>query len=151
MLKKTITYTDFNGTERTEDHYFNLGKVEAMELSMDMPDGVSEAIGADLDDNNEAAAKRLVEKLGGKGILEYIKDLIRKSYGRKSEDGRRFIKKEEYTQEFFETPAYDALIIDLMTNDLAAANFVKGILPTDLAETVAAIEAKRASENKAAN
>ena len=151
MLKKTITYTDFNGTERTEDHYFNLGKVEAMELSMDMPDGVSEAIGADLDDNNEAAAKRLVEKLGGKCILEYIKDLIRKSYGRKSEDGRRFIKKEEYTQEFFETPAYDALIIDLMTNDLAAANFVKGILPNDLAETVAAIEAKRASENKAAN
>ena len=150
MLKKEITYTDFNGKERTESHYFNLGKVEAMELSMDMPNGVAEAIEGDLEDN-ETTAKRLVEKLGGKGILEYIKDLIRKSYGRKSEDGRRFIKDEAYTQEFFETPAYDALIIDLMTDDLAAANFVKGILPADLAETVAKIEAKRASEAKATN
>lgn len=31
MLKKTITYNDYNGNERTEDLYFNLSQAEVME------------------------------------------------------------------------------------------------------------------------
>lgn len=147
MLKKTLTYTDYDGKQRTEDHYFNLGKVEAMELAMDMPDDVNDAIDGDAKDNIDEAAKRLVEKLGGKGILNYMKDLIAKSYGVKSEDGRRFIKNPELFEEFQQTPAYDALIIDLMTDETQAAAFVNGVLPPDLAATVAAIEAKKNAGN----
>ena len=32
MLKKTITYTDYNGVRRTEDFWFNLSKAEIMEM-----------------------------------------------------------------------------------------------------------------------
>ena len=31
MIKKTVTYTDYNGVERTESFYFNLSKAEVME------------------------------------------------------------------------------------------------------------------------
>ena len=40
MLKKTITYTDYNGMERTEDFYFNLSKAELMEMEMSTTGGM---------------------------------------------------------------------------------------------------------------
>ena len=147
MLKKTITYTDFNGTERTEDFYFNLLKNEALDIAFDLPDDVTASIDGDLDDVTEKAASRLVDKLGNKGIKGFIENLIRKSYGVKSEDGRRFIKKDELTEEFMQTPAYDAFIMELMTDDVAAANFVTGVLPADLADNASKIMAKNASAN----
>lgn len=147
MLKKTITYTDFNGTERTEDFYFNLLKNEALDIAFDLPDDVTASIDGDLDDVTEKAASKLVDKLGNKGIKGFIENLIRKSYGVKSEDGRRFIKKDELTEEFMQTPAYDAFIMELMTDDVAAANFVTGVLPADLADNASKIMAKNASTN----
>lgn len=147
MLKKTITYTDFNGTERTEDFYFNLLKNEALDIAFDLPDDVTASIDGDLDDVTEKAASRLVDKLGNKGIKGFIENLIRKSYGVKSEDGRRFIKKDELTEEFMQTPAYDVFIMELMTDDVAAANFVTGVLPADLADNASKIMAKNASAN----
>ena len=144
MLKKTITYTDFNGNERTEDHYFNLLKTEPLKIAMDLPDGVTDAIDKDLEDNTEESAKRLVEKLGNKGVMEFIEDLIRRSYGKKSEDGRSFIKKPELTEEFMQSPAYDEFYMEMMTNDVAAANFVTGVLPKDLADDASRIMAKSA-------
>ena len=147
MLKKTITYIDFNGTERTEDHYFNLLKNEALDIAFDLPDDVTASIDGDLDDVTEKAASRLVDKLGNKGIKGFIENLIRKSYGVKSEDGRRFIKKDELTEEFMQTPAYDVFIMELMTDDVAAANFVTGVLPADLADNASKIMAKNASAN----
>ena len=44
MLKKTITYTDYNGSERTEDFYFNLTKAEIMEMEMSTTGGLAEMI-----------------------------------------------------------------------------------------------------------
>ena len=144
MLKKTITYTDFNGNERTEDFYFNLLKTEALKIANDLPDGITDAIDKDLEDNAEESAKRLVEKLGNKGIMEFIEDLIRRSYGKKSEDGRSFIKDPKLTEAFMQSPAYDEFYMEMMTNDVAAANFVTGILPRDLADDASRIMAKSA-------
>lgn len=49
-------------------------------------------------------------------------------YGVKSEDGRRFMKSEEISRSFMESPAYEILFEELVTNDKAAADFVNAVM-----------------------
>ena len=92
MLKKTVNYEDFDGNKRTEDLYFNLTKLEATEFALDLPDEITdEVVKEGASAANMEAATRIVQKLGGKGIIDYIRKLVLKSYGIKSEDGKRFI------------------------------------------------------------
>ena len=134
MLKKTVTYEDFDGNQRTEDLYFNLTRTEATEFALELPDNVTNSITEN--DTDEQVAKKFVEQIGGKGVFEFIKKLVLKSYGVKSLDGRRFIKKPELTEEFSQTLAYDQFIMDLMQNEVAAAEFVNAVIPASLAEKV---------------
>lgn len=124
MLKKTITFTDYNGVERTEDFYFNLNKAEVMEMEMGTTGGFAEMI------NGIIAAKDVP------ALISIFKDMILKAYGQKSPDGRRFIKSKELSEEFSQTEAYVSLYMELATNDEAAANFVNGIMPKDLVNEV---------------
>jgi hypothetical protein len=50
----------------------------------------------------------------------------------RSEDGKRFIKNDQLREEFTQTAAYDALFMELATDEDAAANFIQGILPKDM-------------------
>lgn len=120
MLKKTITYTDYNGTERTEDFYFNLNKAELAEMEMSTQGGLGDKI------------KRIVEAKDIPSIVEIFKDLILKAYGVKSDDGKRFIKTKALTEEFTQTEAYSELFMELATNEDEAANFINSIIPKDL-------------------
>lgn len=117
MLKKSITYTDYNGTERTEDFYFNLSKAELMEMEMGTSGGLSEMI------------QKIVAAQDAPAIIKIFKDLVLKAYGEKSPDGKRFIKSEELATEFSQTEAYSQLFMELATDADAAANFVNGIVP----------------------
>ena len=117
MLKKTITYTDYNGTERTEDFYFNLTKAEIMEMEMGVEGGLVEMI------NKIVAAK------DAPAIIAIFKKLILKAYGEKSADGKRFIKSDEISTAFSQTEAYSDLYMELATNADEAAKFVNGIVP----------------------
>lgn len=119
MLKKTITYTDYEGVQRTEDHYFNLSKAEAIEMQ------VGEVGGFD------AMIKRIVAAEDNKKIVEIFKELILKAYGQKSPDGKRFIKSKELSEAFSQTEAYVELYIELATVTEAAVAFVKGIMPPE--------------------
>ena len=119
MLKKTITYTDYNGTERTEDFYFNLTKAEIMEMEMSTSGGLAESI------------QRIVAAQDAPAIIKIFKDLVLKAYGEKSPDGRRFIKSDEITEAFSQTEAYSILFMELATDDKAAAKFVNGIIPAN--------------------
>lgn len=118
MLKKTITYTDYNGTERTEDFYFNLSKAELMEMEMSTTGGMIELI------------QRIVAAQDSPAIIKIFKDLIMKAYGEKSLDGKRFIKSEEISNAFAQTEAYSQLFMELATDADAAARFVNGIIPS---------------------
>ena len=80
MFKKTITYTDYDGNERTEDFYFNLTKAELLDMEMSTEGGLEKMI------NKIISTKDTVK------IIAVFKDLIAKSYGEKSADGKRFIK-----------------------------------------------------------
>lgn len=126
MLKKTITYTDYNGSSRTEDFYFNLSKAESMEMEMSTSGGLSEMI------------RRIVAEQDMPAIVKIFKDLILKAYGEKSADGRRFIKSDEISKAFSETEAYSILFMELATDADAAAKFVNGIVPNDAAANAAA-------------
>ena len=117
MLKKSITYTDLNGVERTEDFYFNLSKPEIVKMQSSVQGGL------------DVRLKGIANVLNGAAILDFFEDLIRKSYGIKSEDGRRFMKSEEISRDFMETPAYEVLFEELVTNDKAAAEFVNAVIP----------------------
>lgn len=124
MLKKTITFTDYNGVERTEDFYFNLNKAEVMEMEMGTTGGFADMI------NGIIAAKDVP------ALISIFKDMILKAYGQKSPDGRRFIKSKELSEEFSQTEAYVSLYMELATDDEAAANFVNCIMPHDLVNEV---------------
>ena len=139
MLKKTVNYTDFDGNERTETHYFNLTQTELIDMAMGLPGGVTESLGEDPSKlDPETAGIALMNKLGGQGIINFIKELVLKAYGEKSEDGRRFIKDEKITKEFSQTLAYDAIIMEFMTNDVAAADFINKIIPANVLDKMTA-------------
>ena len=120
MLKKSITFTDYNGTERTEDFYFNLSKAEIMEMEMSTAGGLSEML------------QNIVKTQDAPSIIKIFKDLILKAYGQKSPDGKRFIKSNELATEFSQTEAYSQLFMELATDADAAAKFVNGIVPGDI-------------------
>lgn len=65
-------------------------------------------------------------------IMEIFKKLIYDSYGVKSDDGRRFIKKKEVKDAFMETEAYSMLIMELISDPDKANKFILGIMPKDI-------------------
>ena len=121
MLKKTIAYTDYNGTQREEDFYFNLTKAELMEMEMSTSGGLAEMI------------QNIVKAQDAPSIIKVFKDLVLKAYGEKSLDGKRFMKVDEngtpLSIAFSQTEAYSNLFMELATNTEAASEFVNGIVP----------------------
>lgn len=139
MLKKTMTYTDYDNNERTETLYFNMNQLELTEFAADLPEDLFDTIaGEDGKSLDDQVAIRIADKLGYKGIISFLKKLVLDSYGEKSEDGRRFVKKPEKTEEFSQSIAFDTLMTELMSNDEAAANFVNAIIPADIADKISA-------------
>ena len=120
MLKKTITYVDYNGMERTEDFYFNLSKAEVAEMELSVQGGFSKML------------EEIVASKDNVQIVNLFKQMVLKSYGEKSPDGRRFIKSDEIAQAFAQTEAYSEIFMELALNEDKAAEFVNGIMPANL-------------------
>ena len=125
MLKKTITYTDYNGNERTEDFYFNLNKAELIEMEMTTEGGLSEKM------------KKIVASNDKAGLIKEFKDLVLKAYGEKSDDGKHFVKNEKVREAFSQTEAYSQIFMELATDDKAASDFINGIVPADVGKAAA--------------
>lgn len=120
MLKKTITYTDYNGIERKEDFYFNLTKAELMEMEIGTTGGLAESL------------QKIVDAKDAPTIIKIFKDVVLKAYGEKSADGRSFVKVKDgklLAEDFSQTEAYSILFMELATDSDAAAKFVNGIMP----------------------
>lgn len=122
MLKKMITYVDYDGTERVEDFYFNLNKAEVTEMELSHTGGLTKLI------------EKIIAEKDMKRLIELFKDLILRAYGEKSLDGKRFNKSQEIRDSFSSTEAYSNLFMELATNSDAATKFVNGILPKDLTQ-----------------
>ena len=126
MLKKIITYTDYNGVERTEPFYFNLSKAELMEMELGVTGGMTEML------------DKIIAAKDAPSLMKTFKEMIMKSYGIKSDDGKRLIKSEELAIAFTQTEAYSVLFMELITDDKAAADFVNAIIPNEIKDKVAA-------------
>lgn len=124
MLKKTITYVDYDGIERTEEHYFNLTESELTKKEMSESGGYTKKL------------EKMIQAKDAKSFMEVIADVIRMAYGQKSPDGRRFIKNNDIFEEFEQTEAYNKLFMELVSDDEAASDFIVGILPRDIATRV---------------
>lgn len=120
MLKKTITYTDYNGETRTEEFYFNLNKAELLEMDMSIDGGM------------EAFINKIASTQDKPTLIKLFKEIILKAYGEKSLDGKYLDKSEELSRKFSHTEAYSVLFMELATSDEAAALFINGIIPQDV-------------------
>lgn len=120
MYKKTITYEDYNGVERTEDFWFNLTKAELMKMEMSTQSGMSDLL------------QKMMRESDNKRLTELFEELILNAYGEKSLDGKRFVKSKELSEAFSQTEAYSELFFELATNADSAIAFIKGIIPSSL-------------------
>ena len=116
MHKEIITYTDLNGVQRTENFYFDLSKPEIVKMQSSAKGGY------------DVQLKSIAASLDGAKIMEFFENFISKAYGVKTEDGRRFMKSDEISRSFMETPAYEVLFEKLVTDDKCAADFVNAVM-----------------------
>lgn len=131
MLKKTIKYKNFNDEEVSEDFYFNLSKADIIDLEINHPGGYSEHL---------TAVVRLQDNAK---IMAEFKNLMKLSFGERSEDGTRFIKSDLAWIEFTSSNAYSELIMELLTDADAASQFMNGIIPENFAADMEKIAAKQ--------
>lgn len=122
MHKETITYTDYDGNERTENFYFNLNQAELTEMDLSTSGGMKKML------------ERIISEQDSRKIVEIFKEIICKSYGVKSPDGRRFIKSQEVLDDFVQTEAYNQLFMKLATDAQVAAQFMNDIIPQEVSE-----------------
>lgn len=132
MLKKTIKYEDYDGVEREEDFYFNLNKAEIFELQTTTEGGYNERI------------EKAVKAHDMVTVMKLFKDIILRTVGKKSDDGKRFIKSKEIADEFEQSPAYPILFMELATDANAAKEFMSGIIPNLTPEQKAEVEKEMA-------
>ena len=131
MYKTSVKYENFNGVEKERTLYFNLTNQELAEMKFatngDFEDIIDEVI------KNKDYVK----------MLKVFEELIKKSYGEKSEDGEYFDKSEQVFNRFKYSNAYDAFMDKLMTKEDELQNFVFNVIPKSLSD-----EAKKNAEVK---
>ena len=119
MLKKTMTFTDYEGNERTEDHYFNLTRSECLKMEMSTNGGITKLI------------TKLIQTQNMPEVMKIFENFLAQSYGEKSLDGRQFVKSPELFTAFSQTPAYDQLFFTLCTDADEASKFINAIIPNE--------------------
>ena len=131
MFKKTVTYEDYKGNTRTEDFYFNLNKAELVELELSTKGGLT------------VMMDRMIAAQDNATLFKIFKDLVSKSYGVLSDDGRKFVKNQEVLDDFMQTEAYSIIFSELATNAEAAAEFFNNVIPQNLAKELVEEEANK--------
>jgi len=117
MLAKQITYVNFNGEEITETFYFNITKAEIIEMEVSHPGGYVDYL------------ERIMNAKERSELIDAFTKLILSAYGEKSEDGRKFRKSKEISEDFHTSEAYSELLVELMSDEDKASEFVRAILP----------------------
>ena len=131
MLKKTITYTDYDGMERTEDFWFNLSKTELTKLDAELPGGVLGVL------------RKIIDKKDRKALVDFIETLLLRSYGEKTLDGKRFVKTPEMAEEFMQTPAYDEVFMSVLSDTDSQTSFINGVIPQSMAKEIEQTDKKQ--------
>jgi hypothetical protein len=122
MLKRSITYEDYNGESITEDFYFNISQAELVQLEVEVDGGFGRFI------------QNIVKSENTKALVGEFKRIILMSYGIKSDDGKRFMKSDALREAFEQSPAYEVLFMEVAMDEKLGTEFIKGILPKSLVQ-----------------
>ena len=125
MIAKTVTYTDYDGNEVSEKLYFNLNVMELRHIKFD--EEIKEL--SETDNADEKEAKLDI-------VYSLVEQLIVKSYGVKTDDGRSFMKSKEIAENFRNSAAFESIYIDFLTNPSLIPDFVNGILPKNAMDKI---------------
>jgi hypothetical protein len=120
VIKKTITFKDLDDNDVTEDFYFSLSTAELAEMELEKDGGFAEYLRAIISSENRAE------------ILKTFKMIMLLSVGKRAEDGRRFLKSTEITNEFIQSDAYSVLFMELIQDATMLATFIRGIVPASM-------------------
>lgn len=134
MYRTSVKFENYDGEEREMEVLCSLTEAEVIELEVSWDGGL------------KGVLEKIIKEKDQKRMVEMMKMLITKSYGKKSIDGNRFIKNQEVLDEFMQTPAYSELFMLLSTDAEEASKFVNGIIPKKLNDRMAAIETKSPTE-----
>lgn len=126
MLRKVIEYEDYEGVLRKETFIFNINESELMQMELSTTGTFTKKI------------MKLQESLDTKEIMNTFEYIIGKAYGKLSDDGKRLMKSEEISKEFFESPAWNVLFMELFRDSEYAAKFIKDILPKQPEQSIPA-------------
>ena len=125
MITKTITYTDYNGQQVTEEYRFHFSEAELMEMQLGEHGGFNQRI------------QKIINAVDQPALIKLVKQFVLDAYGVKSSDGKRFMKNDELRTAFLESPAYSKIFMELATDDVKAAEFVNGVVPEHMKKDVA--------------
>lgn len=128
MIKKTVNYVDFNGENQVEDIYFNLTKAELTEMELSQEGGLA------------AHITKIQEATDTKQLIELFKGILVKAVGRRSADGKRFIKNDDIREEFLSSEAYSTIFMELAFDADAAVEFITGVMPAGLVKQEDVVE-----------
>lgn len=128
MFADKIKYTDFDGNEQEEEVrlYLSTSECKELDLKYEYDGGLFQHL------------KKLVGDKKGKDIpqkplYDLLKEIIELAYGKKSEDGRRFIKRGRdgypLSYEFMDSACYFALMESLLAGDMDVQKFITSIFP----------------------
>lgn len=122
MFNKIIEYSDFDGNPVSNEFQFNMDKAEITEFGF--------SHGGDV----QTYFKQVMKTEDTGALIGLFKDLLTRSVGRRSEDGRRFVKNQDIIDDFMQTGAYSAFFMDLVTHPETVSPFIVGIAPSDMRE-----------------
>lgn len=136
MMKKTVTYTDYNDKSHTETFWFHATKAELME-ELDIRQELENLQARLMSLNPEGLSQKdaNIPQEEMLKILRLVKRLIDISYGvRSGEAGEKFRKSADILEDFKSSAAYDAVLFAIFTSVETAVEFMTGIFPKDVME-----------------
>ena len=127
MLRKEVKYKDFDGNDRKDVLWFHLNEVEITEMDLETSGGLVKYMESIIDTND-------VNQL-----IAIFKDLLIRSYGERSMDGKHFYKDDKIRNEFVSSAAYPVLYMEMVSDADKAVEFINGIVPSNIREQMAKI------------
>lgn len=126
MLKKTVRYEDLDSNFVEDDFYFHFNKLELsrMALKYQARGGLDKYFA------------KLVKTQNAVQLIELIEDIVQGSYGKRSEDGRSFVKSPEVLADFMGRDAYNVLVMELASQPEKLNEFLLGMGTSEIRKMV---------------
>lgn len=118
MIAKTINYINYNGDKATEKAYFDMTEREMTLFVLKYA-------------NDETSLQNYIKRIAAEGntknVFDFIDDLLLTAYGTKSDDGTRFIKDKNKTEQFATSEPYSVVFTEMMTSVDSLIDFIAGL------------------------